>query len=156
MGGNSIEKSFMMTASHEAAASEGLAFVDTNVFVYAQDSSNPDKRTRALDLIKSLSSEGRIVISTQVLQEYANVAVRKLGLLLPQTNALIDELAKLPVCPIDSLIIKDAVALFFTHKLSFFDSLIIATAARNNCAYLYSEDMADGQTINGVTIVNPF
>ena len=69
------------------------------------------------------------------------------SVLLPQTNALIDELAKL---------IKDAVALFLTYRLSFFDSLIIATATRNNCAYLYSEDMADGQTINGVTIVNPF
>ena len=132
------------------------SFVDTNVFVYAQDRSNPEKRAVALQLLKRLSTEGSLVISTQVLQEFANVAVRKLGLHLPQTNALLDELAKLPVLPIDLAIIKDAVTIHFAHQLSFFDSLIVSTAAQYDCSCVYSEDMADGQTIRGVTIINPF
>jgi len=145
-----------MSASDKTPISNNLAFVDTNIFVYAQDASNPQKQSRALELIRELSSQGRLLISTQVLQEFANVAVRKLGLLLPQTNALIDELAKLPVCTINPQIIKDAVMLFFANKLAFFDSLIVATASHNNCSLLYSEDMADGQVISGVSIMNPF
>jgi len=146
----------MMTAHDISGVSYADAFVDTNVFVYAQDASAPRKRAQALELLKKLSLEGRLVISTQVLQEFACVAVRKLKLSLPATNALLDELAKLPVCTIDIVVIKDAVTIHFANKLSFFDSLIIATAARHGCSYVYSEDMADGQTIRGVTIINPF
>jgi len=131
-------------------------FIDTNVFVYAQDSSNPVKCARALVLLESLSKEGGIAISTQVLQEFANVAVRKLGLRLPEVNALLDELNKLTTFSVDIATIKDAVTIHFAHRLSFFDSLIIATASRNGCLFVYSEDMADGQTIKGLTIVNPF
>ena len=132
------------------------SFVDTNVFVYAQDSSDPQKRAAALKLLSTLSKEGRIAISTQVLQEFASVAIRKLELSLPETNTLLDELGKLPVFSIDVAVIKDAVTIHFAHKLSFFDSLIIATAAQNGCSYVYSEDMAEGHTVRNVTIINPF
>jgi len=138
------------------SASSADSFVDTNVFVYAQDSADQQKRARALELLKMLSAERRLVISTQVMQEFASVAVRKLKLPLPATNALLDELSKLPVCTIDIVTIKDALTIHFANKFSFFDSLIVATAARYGCSYLYSEDMADGQTIRGVTIINPF
>jgi predicted nucleic acid-binding protein len=60
------------------------------------------------------------------------------------------------VCTIDIATIKDAVTIHFTNKLSFFDSLIIATAARHGCLCVYSEDMANGQKIRGVTVINPF
>ncbi len=131
-------------------------FVDTNIFIYAQDASHPKKREQALDLLQRLSSQGRILISTQVLQEFAGVATRKLKLSLPETHALLDELAKLPVCTIDASTVKDAVTIHFAHQLSYFDSQVVACAAQNGCTYLYSEDMANGQTIKGVTIVNPF
>jgi predicted nucleic acid-binding protein len=145
-----------MAAFEHHVLSGANSFGDTNVFVYAQDTSDPRRRTVALELLKSLSAEGRILISTQVLQEFASVAVRKLGLSLPETHALLDELAKLPVCATDVSTIKEAVTIHFAHKLSYFDSLIIASAAQNRCSFLYSEDMASGQTIRGVTIVNPF
>jgi len=146
----------MMAAGEGISLHAQTSFVDTNVFVYAQDKSNPEKRATAMQLLKRLSADGSLVISTQVLQEFANVAVRKLGLHLPETNALLDELAKLPVLSIDLATIKDAATIHFAHQLSFFDSLIISTAARHGCSCVYSEDMADGQTIKGVTVVNPF
>ena len=145
-----------MAAGKEYYLVTSRAFVDTNVFVYAQDASNPKKREAALQLLKRLSAEEDLAISTQVLQEFANCALKKLGLGLPETNALLDELAKLTVLSIDLSTIKDAVTIHFTHQLSFFDSLVVSTAARNRCSFLYSEDMADGQTIRGVTIINPF
>jgi len=146
----------MMAGREASAQTNAHAFVDTNVFVYAQDAFNLEKRAQALELLKMLSSENRLVISTQVLQEFASVAIKKLGLRLPEINALLDELAKLPVKNVDPSIIRNAVTIHFMHKLSFFDSLIIATAAGHDCSIVYSEDMADGQTIQGVTVVNPF
>ena len=137
-------------------SSTASMFVDTNVFVYSQDRADPQKRKTAMELLQQLSSQGSLVISTQVLQEFACVAVKKLKLNIPETNTLIDELAKLPMLAIDPSTIKDAVTIHFAHSLSFFDSLILATAIRHGCSCVYSEDMADGQTIRGVRVINPF
>ena len=57
-----------------------MKFIDTNVFVYAADSKNPAKRTIARNLITAAVSSGGCRISVQVLNEFASVAVRKLGL----------------------------------------------------------------------------
>ncbi|MDR1785672.1 MAG: hypothetical protein LBR23_04320 [Spirochaetaceae bacterium] len=42
------------------------------------------------------------------------------------------------------------------HQFSFYDGLIVASAMECQCALLFSEDMQDGQVIQGVTITNPF
>lgn len=56
------------------------SFVDTNVLIYAEASDEPQKQRAALALLKSLYEENLGVLSTQVLQEYCNVALRKLKL----------------------------------------------------------------------------
>ena len=56
------------------------SFLDTNVLVYADAGDEPVKQTAAIALISRLRREGTGVISTQVLQEFANVALRKLRL----------------------------------------------------------------------------
>ena len=42
------------------------------------------------------------------------------------------------------------------YGFSFYDSLIVAAALEAGCTTLYSEDMQDGQRIEGLTIRNPF
>jgi len=43
------------------------------------------------------------------------------------------------------------------YSFSFYDSLIISAALESGCSTLYTEDMRDGQIIEGKrTIVNPF
>ena len=37
-----------------------------------------------------------------------------------------------------------------------YDSLIIAAAKAEDCEIVYSEDLNDGQVVDGVKIVNPF
>jgi predicted nucleic acid-binding protein len=49
-----------------------------------------------------------------------------------------------------------AIDLATDHNLQFWDSLILAVSAQANCQLLLSEDMQDGFTWRGVTIVNPF
>jgi predicted nucleic acid-binding protein len=56
------------------------SFIDTNVLIYAEASDAPDKQRAALALLKSLFEESTGVLSTQVLQEYCNVALKKLKL----------------------------------------------------------------------------
>ena len=54
----------------------GKVFIDTNIIVYANDSRFPDKQEMANDIIERLMKNGNGVISTQVLHEYAAVALQ--------------------------------------------------------------------------------
>ena len=76
-----------------------MKFIDTNVFVYAADSKNPAKRTIAGKLITAAVSSGGCRISVQVLNEFASVAVRKLGLTVDETKAYLELFRALPVLP---------------------------------------------------------
>lgn len=54
------------------------SFIDTNLIVYANDRRDKKKQKAAIILISDLMKTGNGVISTQVMQEYANVALNKL------------------------------------------------------------------------------
>ncbi len=49
-----------------------------------------------------------------------------------------------------------AIALVKRSKLSFWDAMIIHAAAESGCAVCWTEDMNDGQRLQGVQIRNPF
>ena len=57
----------------------GLAFFDTNIFLYTDDSSAPEKKAKAVGLIAEYQKSGKAIVSLQVLQEYFAAATRKLG-----------------------------------------------------------------------------
>ena len=127
------------------------AFIDTNVILYLL---SPDA-TKA-DRAEALLSRGG-VISVQVLNEFASVAVRKLGMSVPEVREILATVrAVCDVVPL-SIDIHD-VALNFAERyhLSIYDAAIVATAVPAKCRTLYSEDMQDGQKIEGLTIRNPF
>jgi predicted nucleic acid-binding protein len=69
--GNSIGKSF-------TSGDESPGVFDTNIFIYADDKSDPVRQARAIQLIASYQRAGLMVISLQVLQEYFAAATRKL------------------------------------------------------------------------------
>ncbi len=132
------------------------SFIDTNVLVYAQDPSDPKKQRVALDLLRELYKTTSGVISTQVLQEFANIAIKKLRLpaLTLRTKLLFWE--QYEVVQITPAVIHAALDLHQTRSLSFYDALIVAAAQISGCTLLYSEDMNAGESVNGVRIVNPF
>ena len=66
------------------------SFIDTNVLVYAEASDEPRKQRAALDLLKRLYEDNEGVLSTQVLQEYCNVAIKKLKLPAPHIRAQLE------------------------------------------------------------------
>lgn len=131
-------------------------FVDTNVILYADDRSAGEKRTRALSLLAELVSQSRAVISTLVLQEYFVVATRKLFVAAEIARNKVEALAQLDLVVVRPELILSAIDLHRLHALSFWDALIIRSAAVAGCARVFSEDMQHGATYGGVRVENPF
>jgi len=132
-------------------SSTAAAFLDTNVLIYAFTT---DRRAAAA---QGLLGRG-CVISVQVLNEFTNMARRKLGMTWREAR---DALAVRTLCraisPIDVGTHEEALRLAERHGYSAFDAPILAAALRAGRAILYSEDMQDGMTIRGrLRIVDPF
>lgn len=133
------------------------AFVDTNVLVYAFDTSDP-RRQIARDLLARLLDEDRLRLSTQVLQEFYVTVTRKIARPLAPGEALkiMDDFASWPVVQLDYPLIREAVLTATEAQLSFWDGLIVVAARRADAALLYTEDLNHGQEIRGVKVVDPF
>lgn len=127
------------------------AFFDTNILVYAQQPGAKGDQARAL-----LAGGGQI--SVQVLNEFAAVCSRKLGRdWTAIAEAIADALVLLdPPLPVTLALHEAARALARDHRISFYDSLILAAAIEAGCDTLWSEDLQDGRVIGGLTIRNPF
>lgn len=135
-----------------------LTFVDTNVLLYAHDRTAGHKREVASELLESLWGERRGALSTQVLQEFYVNATRKLPrpLTAPRARAVVERYATWRVHSIDSSDIVAASALERRHRQSFWDALIIVSAARLGATTLISEDLQHGRRIAGLKLVDPF
>ena len=132
------------------------SFIDTNVLVYADSADAPDKQARATGLIAQhlRSSDG--VISTQVLNEFVNAALRKLALPLEIVRARVRLYSRFEIVNASSSAILDALDLRALHQVSFWDALILQAARQSGCVQLLTEDLQTGAVIGGVRIVNPF
>jgi predicted nucleic acid-binding protein len=131
-------------------------FVDTNVFVYADDLDAGAKAQRAHELVSEVFREQNGVLSTQVLQEFFVVTTRKLGVDPPIARRKVELLSTLDVVTIQVPHILHAIDLHRLHSISFWDALIVACASAAGCPRLWSEDLQDGAVIAGVRIENPF
>ena len=136
-----------------------MVFIDTSIFIYAQDETNPTKTKMARELLVSLvgSKTGRI--STQVIQEFCNVMVKKSAAPLKTADArrVVRELLE----PIlghqpDAQFYLRALDLFERYSLNFYDALIIQAALDLKCETLYSEDLQHKQKFGRLTVINPF
>jgi predicted nucleic acid-binding protein len=134
------------------AAHEPPAFLDTNVLVYA--TLQPDQRSKPA---RALLAQ-RTVISVQVLNEFANVARRKLHRSWPEIMTALTAVRVL--CPSPRPITMGthdaALAIAARSGYQLYDAQIIASALEAGCRTLFSEDLQDGQVIGGrLTIRDP-
>jgi predicted nucleic acid-binding protein len=132
------------------------SFIDTNVLVYAESSDDPIRQACALKLLRELKRSGEGVLSTQVLQEYCNVALRKLRLDAGYVRMQLKAHEQFEVVQVTPSLIHGAIDLQQTRSLSFYDALIVWSAKISGCSTLFSEDLNSGEVIHGVTLVNPF
>ena len=133
-------------------------FFDTNVLVYLFDADSPGKRKQARALFQAHAGAGDILLSTQVLQEFYVVVTRKLARPLDAAAAAeaVVNFAELPIVNIDSKLVLAAIHRSRGSRLSFWDALVVQAAIEGNASTLYSEDMQDGMTLDGLKVVNPF
>ena len=134
-------------------------FLDSNVLVYLFDETEPRKYEVAQQLVRNAIAEGTSIVSFQVVQEVLNLLTGKFA--SPATpdrahDALANVLLPLwRVMPSEALYSR-ALEVQSRYRYSFYDSLIIAAALASGCTRLLSEDLQDGQRIEGLTIENPF
>jgi predicted nucleic acid-binding protein len=130
--------------------------LDTNVLAYAEGVNDEGKRSIALQLVRQLPQDAA-VIPVQVLGELFNVLVRKAGRSRTDArDALLawrDTFATIETAPEIMLAAAD---LATDHGLSIWDAVVLSAASQAGCRLLLSEDLQDGFTWGGVTVVNPF
>ena len=127
-------------------------FFDTNVLLYRINAADP-RQSRA----RALTDAGGL-ISVQSLNEFTNVARRKLKLDWDAVDRQLRALRLLcgEVLPVTDAVQRQAVELARRYGFAIYDANIVACAQIAKCDILYSEDMQDGQRIGGLTIRNPF
>lgn len=126
--------------------------LDTNVAVYAF--SEDDKAGVATELLNTGPR-----LSIQVLNEFANVSLRKHRAPWPEISEALDLIGRLAssLRPIDQTVHEGGRIVAERYNLGFYDSLLIAAALIDKCEILFSEDMQHGLVIDGtLTISNPF
>jgi predicted nucleic acid-binding protein len=140
------------------SAERALCFVDTNVLVYAFEKGASPRKRAAQKLLNHLMDTDTLRLSTQVLQELFVTLTRKAVVHCGSEEALgvLDDLAAWPVTVVDYPTIREAVTLSDQVKISFWDSLVVVSAAQSGASTLYTEDLNHGQETLGITITNPF
>jgi predicted nucleic acid-binding protein len=133
-------------------------FVDTNVLIYAHDLDAGPKHDRAAAIVADLWEKENGIISTQVLQEfYVNVTKKIVRPLTPAAaRGIIRNYLAWRVEPNEPSAVLLASEIAEKNRLSFWDALIIASAARAGADRILSEDLNHGQVIEGIRIENPF
>lgn len=134
-------------------------FLDTNIFVYSFDKRAPKKADRSAKLIRRAIEVGQGIVSYQVVQEFFNVALRRFA--EPMSGADAEQYLSTTFCPLLAVhsshgLYSRALQLAREHSLSWYDSLIVASAIEGRCGVLYSEDLQHGQRFGGLRIENPF
>lgn len=131
----------------------GEFFIDSNIWLYAFMDETSPKHSSANALIE----QDGVVLSTQVVNEVCNNLIRKAGYNEQEIQQTLRNLEmNLLIFEVTLPIIRQASTLRGRYRLSYWDSLIIATAQDASCSVVYSEDMQHGLKVGELIILNPF
>jgi predicted nucleic acid-binding protein len=132
-------------------------FVDTNILVYAHDDSAGVKRDQARALVEQLWESRDGCLSVQVLQEFFVSVTRKIAKPLGTETAkeIIADLSRWHVHVPAADDVLGAIGIHQRTGISFWDAMIVRSAAEMGCDVLYSEDLNTGQEYSGVRAENP-
>jgi len=133
-------------------------FCDTNLFVYAYDATAGRKREQATALLARLWDSGAGVVSVQVLQELFVALTRKIPQPLPpvEAGAIVSDMTTWRIVEPGSRDVLAAIDGAVRWQVSFWDAMILTTAIRAGAGTVWSEDLNDGQTYDGMIVRNPF
>ena len=135
-----------------------LVLLDTNVLLYGIDDKNLAKRDKARGWIAACWERRCGRVSTQVLNEFYNNARRKFPSAISGGDARAEVRRYQHWQPwvIDHATVETAWAIESRYRLSYWDALVVASAAQQGCDAVVTEDLQHEQQIDGVQILNPF
>jgi predicted nucleic acid-binding protein len=133
-------------------------FVDTSILVYAHDESAGAKRDQARTLLEQLWESREGCLSVQVLQEFFVTITRKIAKPLGTETAkeIVADFSRWRVHVPAADDVRGAVGIHQRTGISFWDAMIVRSAAEMGCTALYSEDLNPAQEYSGVRAENPF
>jgi predicted nucleic acid-binding protein len=132
------------------------ASVDSNILIYAGAEDAGDKTQTARKLLRELGLRHGVV-AVQALGEFFVNAVRRYRINLDDAlHAIVLWQSAFTTIAAQPAALVHAIRLVRRFDLQFWDAMLIATLAENGVRVLFSEDLQDGQTIDGVLIINPF
>ena len=135
----------------------GRRFIDTNVAVYAYDSSAGEKQMTAQQVLRQAAAARQGVISVQVLGEFFHATVTRKKLLdVDKARVALSALRHLEVVSVDEAMVEKAIGYHERFQLRYWDALILAAAKLSGCDSVLSEDLNEGQNYDGVAVANPF
>ncbi len=130
--------------------------LDTNILAYAEGVNGAARKANALELIQRLPA-GAALLPVQTLGELFQLLVRKVNRTPAQArSAILGWRDAFPLIETSETVIVGAAELAATHRFSFWDGVVLASAAEGGCRLLLSEDLQEGFTWNSVTVTNPF
>jgi len=133
-------------------------FVDTNVLVYAHDTSAGAKREVAAELLGRLFDSGAGRLSMQVLIEFYVTATSKLPRTLGRRAArsIVEDFGTWPVFRPAVEDLLEAAMIAERYDIAMWDALIVRAAEAMGAELIWSEDLNHGQDYRGVEVRNPF
>ena len=133
-----------------------MTFIDSNVLVYAVDIRDARKQQIAKSIVMGVRNSSDYVISSQVLNEFSNVAINKLKKTRQETRCFVELFMEINSGAVRPEWTLRAIDIMGQHGLQFYDSLLLAAAESAGCDEILTEDLNDGQVYCGITAVNPF
>jgi len=132
-------------------------FVDTNVLLYTREQHATVKSERATAWLTALGAHERLVLSRQSLNEFYNRLTRKFHWVpVAEARAAYLALERYATAPFDRDCVIKAWQLQDRYRTGFFDGVLLASGLSAGCRYFLTEDLQDGQRIEGIRIINPF
>ena len=132
-------------------------FADTNLLVYTLDPQEPEKRRQSKDFLNQIINRHTLVLSPQSLNECYRVVTEKRGL-MPRNEArlFLWSLSGFCTAGYDFEVTQKAWQIQDRHGFGWWDCVLLASASLARCDLFLSEDMQHEQTIEALTILNPF
>jgi predicted nucleic acid-binding protein len=130
--------------------------LDTNILVYGVDQS-AGYRHELARLIMVRAPLLPCYLTLQAISEFYAVATRKQ--MMPNADAArvaTDLMAVFQTIPASAAAIRTALTSASAGRASYWDALLVATAAEAGCTSILTEDLGDGSIVHGVRVINPF
>lgn len=133
-----------------------MKFLDTNVLVYFADARNAGKQRQARSILAEALDGQSYMISTQVLNEFSNIALKKLFMTEDEVKEYITDFQAIITLNQRVEWTCRALEIRRRYHIQFYDSLLLAAAEAGGCDEILTEDLSDGQYYCGIKATNPF